>query len=89
MGGLGLHRLWGRAEVYVLCVCTTEGRVWVARVYLCPKCVLMDIRVVEAVGAGRGGSVSVWVCVGVGGVHAWTASLASGSAGCERTWVCD
>lgn len=62
-----------------------RGRAWVARVYLCPRCVRMDIRVVKEVGAGRGGSVSVCVCVGVEGVCACTACLASGPAGRERT----
>lgn len=76
-------------DACVVCLYNT-GLAAVARVYLCPRCVQMDIRVVEEMGAGRGGSVSVFVWeLGAGGVWAWTASLASGSVDCVRTWVCN
>ena len=83
--GLGVYRLRDGHRCMRRRSPPLRGRVWAARAHLCLRRVRMDIRVVEEVGAGCGGSASVCVCVGVEGVCAWTACLASGSAGCERT----
>lgn len=84
--GLWVHWLRDRHRCTRRRSLPLRGKAWVAGAYLCPRCVRMDIRVVEEVGTGRGGNISVCVCVGVGGVCAWAVCFAPGSAGREGTW---
>lgn len=58
----------GWAQKSALPSCTTADWAGVARMYLCQRCVRVDIRVVGEVGAGRGGSASVCVVLGPQGV---------------------
>lgn len=63
-GGCCAFISWGC--LYCPSVRAAEGWARVARVCLCQRRVRMDIRVVEEVGAGRGGSASVCVCTALG-----------------------